>query len=117
MLGQPLARCPSRHPTGYYRDGFCHAGPDDQGLHGVCARVTEGFLRFTGARGNDLVHARGTFPGLRDGDFWCLCAARWQEAFTAGVAPPVYLAATDERSLAATSLAALRAHALDGPGR
>ena len=85
--------------TGVYRDGRCATGPDDVGVHVVCAKVTDEFLRFTVARGNDLVTPARGFPGLRAGDRWCLCAARWAEAEAAGVAPPVVLEATEARAL------------------
>lgn len=99
VLGAPLQACPSAHQTGFYRDGFCNTGADDAGLHVVCARVTDDFLSFSQSRGNDLVTPRGGFPGLRAGDGWCLCARRWQEAFDAGVAPPVVMASTHEAAL------------------
>jgi uncharacterized protein (DUF2237 family) len=99
VLGGALIACPSRHAAGFYRDGYCHTGADDHGVHVVCARVTDAFLAFSRSRGNDLVTPRGAFPGLKEGDGWCLCAARWQEAHEAGVAPPVVLAATHEAAL------------------
>ncbi len=84
-------------------------------MHVVCARVTADFLAFSRSRGNDLITPMPAyrFPGLKPGDRWCLCAARWREAFEAGVAPPVVLAATHERALEVVSLAALKRHALD----
>ncbi len=118
VLGQPLRSC-SREPlTGFFRDGCCNTGPGDHGRHVVCARVTEEFLRFSAARGNELrvpVPAAG-FPGLRPGDRWCLCAARWREALEAGVAPPVDLAATHEQVLQVVDLEDLLRHALPEPG-
>lgn len=111
VLQTPLRPCASRHRTGYLRDGVCNTGPDDHGAHVVCARVTEAFLRFTAARGNDLSTPRGGFPGLRDGDGWCLCAARWEEARRAAVAPPVLLEATHVAALQTLQIEHLRAHA------
>jgi uncharacterized protein (DUF2237 family) len=102
--------------TGFYRDGCCHTGPGDYGVHVVCAQVTKEFLVFSRRRGNDLatpVPEYG-FPGLKPGDRWCLCAMRWKEAMDAGVAPPVILAATHISALEFVALEALRAHALDG---
>ncbi len=91
VLGEVLEPC-SRDPlTGFYRDGCCNTGKEDRGSHTVCALVTDTFLEFSKARGNDLstaVPAYG-FPGLKAGDRWCLCAPRWQEAFAAGAAPRV----------------------------
>jgi uncharacterized protein (DUF2237 family) len=115
VLGSELAPCSSRPLTGFYRDGCCNTGAEDRGLHVVCAQMTDEFLAFSKAKGNDLstpVPAFG-FPGLRAGDRWCLCAARWQEAFEAGKAPRVVLAATHEATLEVAELASLKEHALD----
>ena len=115
VLGEPLATCGEDPPTGFYRDGCCNTGPTDLGAHVVCARVTADFLAYTRDRGNDLsspVPAAG-FPGLRTGDRWCLCAARWREAMEAGVAPKVVLRATHEAALEHVELADLKRHALD----
>ena len=101
--------------TGFYRDGCCNTGEEDLGAHVVCAEVTEEFLAFSRAAGNDLsspVPWMG-FPGLTPGDRWCVCAARWREALEAGQAPPVILAATHERALEFVSLDDLKRHALD----
>ena len=106
---------PDGPATGFYRDGYCHTGPQDIGSHTVCAIVTDAFLAFSRARGNDLVTpvpAYG-FPGLKPGDRWCLCVSRWKEALAAGVAPPVVLAATHRAALAVVTLDELRAHAVD----
>ena len=115
MLGTPLQACCHDSKTGFFRDGYCHTGPQDSGSHTVCAQVTAEFLEFQRARGNDLITPRPqfAFPGLRAGNRWCVCAARWQEALAAGVAPPVVLAASHERALDVVPLDALRAHALD----
>jgi uncharacterized protein (DUF2237 family) len=99
VIGTELRACPSRSTTGFYRDGFCSTDADDAGVHVVCATVTDAFLRFSANHGNDLITPRGEFPGLRDGDAWCLCAARFREALDAGVAPPVVVEATDEAAL------------------
>ena len=115
VLGGLLAACCEDPATGFYRDGYCHTGPQDVGSHTVCARVTEEFLAYSLARGNDLTTARPEFhfPGLRAGDRWCLCAARWREALAAGVAPPVVLAATHEKALGVVTLEQLSQNALD----
>lgn len=115
VLGGPLAPCSHTPRTGFYRDGSCRTGPEDGGLHTVCAQVTAEFLAFTRAQGNDLSTPTPWFPGLAPGDRWCLCAARWQEALEAGVAPPVVLAATHEAALRVVRLEDLLAHALDAP--
>ena len=115
VLGDELEPCGLDPLTGFYRDGCCETGADDMGVHVVCAEMTEEFLAFSLEVGNDLVtpHPEYGFPGLRPGDRWCLCASRWQEAFEAGVAPPVHLAATHARAVEWCSLDALRAHAAD----
>jgi uncharacterized protein (DUF2237 family) len=113
VLGGPLLACSFDPLTGFFRDGCCHTGADDVGSHTVCARLTEPFLEFSRARGNDLSTPRPEyrFKGLESGDRWCLCAARWLEAFEAGVAPPVVLEATHESALKIVPLQALLAHA------
>jgi len=111
VLGEPLEECGRDPLTGWTRSGCCETGPDDTGSHTVCAGVTEAFLGYSQAMGNDLSTPRAGFSGLRPGDRWCLCAPRWQQAFEDGVAPPVVLAASHERALEAVRLEDLRAHA------
>ena len=115
VLGEPLESCCSDPMTGFYRDGHCHTGPQDHGAHVVCAEVDADFLTFSKSRGNDLSTPRPEFgfAGLKPGDRWCLCAARWVEALQVGMAPPVKLTATHERVLDYVSLEALKLHALD----
>jgi uncharacterized protein (DUF2237 family) len=117
VLGGPLAPCCEDPATGFFRDGYCHTGPQDVGSHTVCARVTDEFLAFSRRSGNDLSTPRPEyqFPGLVAGDRWCLCVLRWREALVAGVAPPVILAATHEKALRAVTLEQLQLHALDVP--
>ena len=113
VLGGELEPCSADPLTGYFRDGCCHTDVTDIGRHVVCARVTDDFLRFSVAQGNDLVtpRPRFSFPGLKDGDQWCLCATRWLEAREAGVAPPVVLEATHVSALEIIPLELLRAAA------
>ncbi len=99
VLGRPLEPCRSRLSTGYFRDGYCRTDATDRGAHVVCAEVTQAFLEFTRARGNDLTTPSASFPGLKPGDAWCLCAARWREAALAGVTLPARTAATEESAL------------------
>ena len=115
VLGGQLVPCSQSPRTGFYRDGCCNTGPEDVGLHIVCAQVTRAFLEFARTRGNDLVTPvpEFAFPGLKAGDRWCVCAATWRQAYEAGVAPPVVLAATHEETLAVIPLEALQQHALD----
>jgi uncharacterized protein (DUF2237 family) len=115
VLGGPLLPCSVAPLTGFFRDGCCNTGPEDHGLHAVCAEMTAEFLAFSKAVGNDLSTPQPElgFPGLKPGDRWCLCAGRWEEARRAGVAPPVLLEATHLAALEAVRLEDLRAHALD----
>nr|WP_322488805.1 DUF2237 domain-containing protein [Chloroflexus sp.] len=115
VLGNALTPCSMQPLTGFYRNGCCDTGPHDAGLHVVCAQVTAEFLAFSRSRGNDLITPRPeySFPGLKPGDRWCLCALRWLEAYDAGVAPPVILAATHEAALTVIPRETLLRYALD----
>lgn len=115
VYGEPLDTCCTAPMTGFYRTGCCETGGDDVGVHTVCAVMTEDFLAFSRSVGNDLstpMPAYG-FPGLREGDRWCLCASRWQQALEAGMAPRVDLRATHVRSLEFVELADLERFAID----
>jgi len=114
VLGQPLELCCQDPMTGFYRDGYCRTGRDDQGLHTVCVQVSAEFLEFSRAAGNDLstpYPALG-FGGLEPGDRWCLCVTRWKEALDAGMAPSVVLEATHFSVLEFASIEELRDHAV-----
>lgn len=115
VLGETLESCGDDPLTGFYRDGCCNTGPDDFGNHTVCTVVTDEFLAFSRSRGNDLSTPRPEFgfPGLRPGDGWCLCAARWQEALEAGCAPRVRLKATHRAALEVCNLADLKRYSVD----
>jgi uncharacterized protein (DUF2237 family) len=117
LLGNELLVCSTSPMTGYYRDGCCNTGGDDSGVHVVCAQVTDEFLAFSRRAGNDLSTPRPEygFTGLVAGDRWCLCASRWQDAYDAGFAPPVVLAATHARALDWCDRDALFEMALDAP--
>ena len=113
VLGTALMPCSADPVTGFFRDGCCNTGEHDHGQHTVCAEMTAAFLAFSQSRGNDLStpHPEWGFPGLRPGDRWCLCVARWKEAQDAGCAPPVILRATHAAALDVVTLADLQAHA------
>jgi uncharacterized protein len=113
VLGGALTDCSTDPLTGFFRDGCCRSNEEDEGSHTVCIKATEEFLRFSRARGNDLSTPlpQYGFPGLKPGDQWCLCAARWQEALLAGKAPEVVLEATHERALEICRLEDLQRHA------
>ena len=115
VFGDPLIGCSVAPMTGFYRDGCCHTGPGDRGLHTVCAQMDDAFLAFSKAQGNDLSTPRPEFGflGLKAGDFWCLCAGRWDEARQAGFAPQLKLAATNQVTLALIPLSVLEPYAID----
>lgn len=115
VLGRELGPCCKDPLTGFFRTGACDTGPEDTGRHVICGHLTEEFLQFSKERGNDLMTPRPEwgFPGLKDGDRWCLCAMRWKEAFEAGKACPVYLESTHASALEYVSLENLRSVALD----
>jgi uncharacterized protein len=113
VLGGRLESCSMTPVTGFFRNGCCNTGPEDYGSHTVCAVMTAEFLAYSAAQGNDLSTPRPAFgfPGLQSGDRWCLCAPRWQEAYLAGRAPLVVLAATEASALQYCSIEALQHHA------
>jgi len=110
VLGTALQPCSFDPLTGWLRDGCCSTDDSDQGRHVVCAKVSVEFLNFEMERGNDLITARPAlrFAGLKPGDRWCVCAARWVEAYDNGCAPPVVLEATHERALEVIPLEVLK---------
>ena len=114
VLGTELQPCSTDPMTGFYRDGCCNTGAEDLGLHLVCAEMTDAFLMFSRSRGNDLStpNPMFQFPGLKAGDRWCLCAARWKEAYDAGYAPRVVLESTHISTLEFASLEELQEYAL-----
>jgi uncharacterized protein (DUF2237 family) len=116
VLGTPLVPCSYDPLTGYFRDGCCETDESDAGSHLVCARMTQAFLDFSVARGNDLVTPKPQwrFAGLKTGDRWCLCVNRWKEALAAGVAPPVILECTHAYATQVVSLETLESHAFRG---
>ena len=113
----PLQPCGTDPMTGFYRTGCCDTGAGDVGIHVVCAEMTAEFLAFSVSRGNDLVTPvpHFGFPGLRPGDRWCVVAVRWLQAYQAGAAAGVVLAATNERALEIVPMEALRQYAVDVP--
>ena len=118
VFGSPLTPCCYEPITGFYRDGYCHTGPGDHGLHTVCVQLSDEFLEFSSQQGNDLITPRPefNFPGLKEGDQWCLCVTRWVEAYEAGCAPAVILEATHISALEYVSLQELKEHAAKQEG-
>ena len=113
VFGEDLEICCTNPMTGYFRDGLCKTITEDRGTHTVCAIMNDEFLNFSASKGNDLITAIPyyKFPGLKDGDKWCLCVSRWIEAEKAGKAPKLILEATHEKTLEYTSLEILVKHA------
>jgi len=99
VYDEPLQVCSINPMTGWKRDGKCSTHDDDSGTHTVCARVNDEFLDYTKSKGNDLSTPRDSFPGLKNGDNWCLCALRWKQALDAGKAPPIDLESTNKKTL------------------
>lgn len=114
VLGTKLQSCSKFPMTGFYRDGCCNTGQEDFGIHTVCIVATDEFLEFSRKAGNDLTTPmpQFDFPGLIEGDRWCLCALRWLEAYEAGKAPKVILEATNERTLDYIPLEALKEYSI-----
>lgn len=115
VLGGILEPCSMNPMTGFFRNGCCDTGPEDTGMHTVCAVMTADFLAFSQSVGNDLSTPMPMygFPGLKPGDRWCLCCLRWVEAYEAGFAPRVILSATHEQALEFIELESLKKFAVD----
>ena len=113
VFGEKIIDCSNNPLTGFFRDGCCNTNDADQGLHTVCVVITKEFLEFSFSKGNDLSTPLPElgFPGLKQGDKWCLCAVRWREAYEDGCAPKVVLEATNEKTLDIVSLDKLIEHA------
>ena len=113
IFGEPLETCCTSPMTGYFRDGLCRTISQDTGTHTVCAVMTDEFLIFSAAKGNDLITPIPyyQFPGLKAGDKWCLCVTRWLQAERSGKAPKLILEATHEKTLDYAPLALLIKHA------
>src|SRR5215207_7091610 len=100
VLGGPLQNCSTKPLTGFYRDGCCNTGPEDEGLHTICCQVTAEFLAHQQFIGNDLStpFPMYGFPGLKPGDRWFVC--------------PVVLEATHMHALEYVDLEDLQRHAV-----
>lgn len=115
VFDEPLLPCSEDPMTGFFRDGCCNTSNQDLGSHTVCVEITQQFLEFSRFKGNDLstpVPEFG-FPGLKEGDGWCLCAARWLEAYEAGMAPRVFMQRTHKKALEIVPLKLLTQFAKD----
>ena len=115
VLGEILEDCSQQPLTGWFRDGCCNTNAEDVGLHTVCAKVDIEFLKFIKKTGNDLITPNPElgFPGLKEGDSWCICAASYAQAIQAGLACPIYLRKTNEKTLELIPLDILKKYAID----
>ena len=115
VFGEEIETCCESPITGFFRDGFCHTDDTDQGVHTICVSMTEDFLEFSKSKGNDLSTPRPefNFPGLKEGDGWCLCAERWVEAYEVSMAPKLYIKKTNLRTLDIVPLNILKKFAID----
>ena len=115
VFGEEIETCCESPITGFFRDGFCHTDDTDQGVHTICVSMTEDFLEFSKSKGNDLSTPRPefNFPGLKEGDGWCLCAERWVEAYEVSMAPKLYIKRTNLRTLDIVPLEILKKFAID----
>jgi len=115
IFKEPLEACSFDPVTGFFRSGCCETSEQDTGSHTVCAIMTEEFLKFSKSKGNDLSTPVPAFdfPGLNSGDRWCLCAARWLEAYEAGSAPSIIARATHRRALEIIPMEAMKEFSLD----
>ena len=115
IFGDEIEACCYDPMTGYFRDGFCNTDEHDYGSHVVCAVMTDDFLEFSKSKGNDLSTPRPefNFPGLKEGDRWCLCALRWKEAYEHGFAPKVHLKRTNKKALTIIDIDLLKDYAID----
>ena len=115
VFGEEIETCCESPITGFFRDGFCHTDDTDEGVHTICVSMTEDFLEFSKSKGNDLSTPRPefNFPGLKEGDGWCLCAERWVEAYEVSMAPKLYIKITNLRTLDIVPLEILKKFAID----
>lgn len=115
VLGEPLQSCSEKPLTGFFRDGKCNTCAEDTGSHTVCIQASREFLEYSRFKGNDLSTPMPEFgfDGVKPGDSWCLCAARWLEAYNSGMAPRVHLTRTHKRALEVVPLEKLRKYAVD----
>ena len=115
VLGQKLESCSTNPLTGWFRDGCCNTNIVDYGVHTVCAKVTKKFLEWSKEKGNDLItpHPEFDFPGLKDGDSWCVCAETYAQSIKAGTACKIFLKKTNYKTLEIISLDDLKKYAID----
>ena len=115
VLGEKLESCSAEPMTGWFRDGCCNTNDEDNGVHTVCARVTSKFLEWAKKAGNDLItpHPEFGFPGLKDGDSWCVCASTYAQAIEEGTACRIYLKKTNYKTLEIIPIDKLKTYAID----
>ncbi len=115
LFNEIIEECSCEPLTGFFRTGCCDTSDQDLGSHTVCALMTEDFLRFSIAKGNDLSTPvpQYNFPGLKEGDRWCLCANRWLEAYKSDSAPAIIAKATNVKALDIIPMEIIKEFAID----
>ena len=115
VLGEQLEECSNNPVTGWFRDGCCNTNNADIGLHTVCVKITTKFLEWAKQAGYDLITPLPEFgfPGLKDGDSWCVCAGTYDQSIIAGTAGPIYLKKTNKKTLELIPLNKLKKYAID----
>jgi hypothetical protein len=115
VLGEQLEECSNNPLTGWFRDGCCNTDSSDVGLHTVCLKVNQKFLGWCKKEGNDLItpHPEFGFPGLKDGDCWCVCASYYAKSIEVGTACPIFLKRTNEKTLKLIPIEKLKKYAID----
>ena len=115
VFGEQLEECSNNPLTGWFRDGCCNTDNSDIGLHTVCLKVNQKFLGWCKKEGNDLItpHAEFGFPGLKDGDCWCVCASYYAKSIEVGIACPIFLKRTNEKTLKLIPIEKLKKYAID----
>ena len=115
VLGEELESCSENPLTGWFRDGCCNTDEMDRGVHTVCAKVTTKFLKWSKEAGNDLItpHPEFNFPGLKEGDAWCVCAGTYAQSIIAGTACKIYLKRTNYKTIEIIPLEKLKKYAID----
>ena len=115
VLGEDLEECSNDPLTGWHRDGCCSTDENDHGVHTVCAKVTNKFLEWAKEKGNDLItpHPEFDFPGLKNGDSWCVCAGTYAQSIEAGTACKIFLKKTNYKTLEIIPLEKLKKYAID----
>jgi uncharacterized protein (DUF2237 family) len=115
VFGEPLRQCSVNPMTGFYRDGSCNSGIENQAWHMICIQATQEFLDYSKEVGNDLSTPlpQYGFEGIKAGDSWCLAVGNFMKALKYGKAPKIFLHSTHQAILDIIDLETLKKYALD----